>query len=267
VQYREVQGFESVGFLAYFPQFVTLRGGVATGFHHVHAAPPPDVHKLYRISVAQGSTRAGHAVPLVVREVLCAAASLVEGDVFVLDRGAAVWQLNTTASAGKEKFRAAEFVQSIVSNREGACAATVFDEGGPGVGTFLSALGAEALPARPTTHTQRLSGALTLFRFSDASGSAELTKISPVARASLSSDDAFLLDATSSADHPAVYVWVGRGASLVERRMVLQYAQDYLHGRNQRAGAQDTRVSVGTAIVVMREGDESEEFFHVLGSA
>lgn len=45
--------------------------------------------------------------------------SLVEGAVFVLDKGTAVWQFNTKASVGQEKFRAAEFSHSLLSEREG----------------------------------------------------------------------------------------------------------------------------------------------------
>ena len=121
MQHRELQSFESPRFLSYFPRFLALRGGVASGFHHVESAPAPDVDRLYRVGGSGGS--------LVVREVPCGATSLEEGadDVFVLDRGArGVWQFNTAASAGKERFRAAEFVRGIVDARKGSCEATVF---------------------------------------------------------------------------------------------------------------------------------------------
>lgn len=38
----------------------------------------------------------------------------------MLDKGAKVWQLNTKESAGKEKFRAAEFARSLVNERRGS---------------------------------------------------------------------------------------------------------------------------------------------------
>ncbi|KZW01526.1 hypothetical protein EXIGLDRAFT_760738 [Exidia glandulosa HHB12029] len=56
VEYREVQGYESPEFLAYFPSFTTLKGGVPTGFNHVTDAPPLDVFKLYHVVSPQGSS-------------------------------------------------------------------------------------------------------------------------------------------------------------------------------------------------------------------
>ena len=110
VQYREIQGYESARFLSYFPQFVCLRGGVSTGFHHVSAPPPLNVYKLYKISLPGRSK-------LVVREVPAEATSLVEGDVFVLDKGTQLWQFNTKTCAGKERFEARQFVEKIANDR------------------------------------------------------------------------------------------------------------------------------------------------------
>jgi gelsolin len=106
-----VQGFESARFLSYFPRFTSLHGGVSTGFHHVTAAPPVDARRLYRIT--------GDAARLAVREVPADGASLV-------DRGAKVWQLNTSRASGKEKFAAAELAHTLADARRGACAVEVF---------------------------------------------------------------------------------------------------------------------------------------------
>lgn len=115
VQYREVQGHESSRFLSYFPHFITLQGGVATGFHHVSDSLPLNISKLYRISVTR--TSKGHP-SLVVREIPASADSLVEGNVYVLDKGQHILQYNTKGSTGQEKFKAAEFAQSLVNGRE-----------------------------------------------------------------------------------------------------------------------------------------------------
>lgn len=127
VQQREVQGSESPRFLSYFRNFVTLRGGAATGFHHVSTLPPPDAHRLYRIGVVHNAAHPNKST-LVVREVVWDASSLVEGDVFVIDKGTEVWQLNTKASAGKEKYRAAEFAQSLVNDRRSQCIHAIYGE-------------------------------------------------------------------------------------------------------------------------------------------
>ena len=120
VQYREIQGFESPKFLTYFPRFVCLRGGIATGFHHVSSPPPSNTKRFYRISST--GTR------LLVREVAPEGASLIPGDAYLLDMGDRLWQLNTKGSVGKERFKAAEFAQSLASERRTttACDVTVF---------------------------------------------------------------------------------------------------------------------------------------------
>jgi len=127
IQYREVQGFESSRFLSYFKSFMCLRGGVSTGFHHVSETPPLELFRLYRVGVSHGRGQ----IPgsrLLVREVPPEAASLVQGDVFVLDKGTKIMQLNTKSSVGKEKFKAAEFVQLVISERKGQCETVVYGE-------------------------------------------------------------------------------------------------------------------------------------------
>ena len=54
-----------------------------------------------------------------VREVSSHQNSLVAGDVYVLDKGDTILQLNSRKSAGQERYRAAEFAQSIVQERQG----------------------------------------------------------------------------------------------------------------------------------------------------
>lgn len=125
------------------------------------------------------------------------------------------------------------------------------DEGGQGVGVFLSALGAEIVPAREGQDAHSLN--LKLFRFSDVSG---MSEASPVSRSALSSGDAFLLDALS-AEHPAVYVWIGSEASGFERRGAFAQAQRFLNEKGNARGG----------IVIMREGEESGEFAQLLDGA
>lgn len=122
IQYREVQGFESQRFMSYFPKFITLKGGVSTGFHHVSEAPPLDLHRLYRITF----TRTTSGSSLVIRQVPADASSLVEGDVYVLDKGTKLLQFNAKTSAGQERFKAAEFVQALIQDRKSQCSLTVY---------------------------------------------------------------------------------------------------------------------------------------------
>jgi len=255
VQYREVQGYESTRFLSYFPRLICLHGGIDTGFHHVSSRPPQHQHRLYKISL---SRQTGGRAHLQVREVAAEGASLVEGDVFVLDKGAEIWQFNTSSSVGQEKFKAAEFVHSLVDDREGYGEVKVFDEGGHGAGAFLAEFGVDSVP-RQSSQTNSLPEILpTLYRLSDSSGSATFEPVEPATFSSLSSSDAFLLDHSSSSTHPAIYVWIGKSASLTEHRLAVQYAQTYAH--QKQVQAEHFKASI--SLVKMNEGHESDNFIH-----
>ncbi|KIP10198.1 hypothetical protein PHLGIDRAFT_101536 [Phlebiopsis gigantea 11061_1 CR5-6] len=253
VQYREVQGYESSKFLSYFPRFLCLNGGVSTGFHHVSTPPPDDTKRLYRVISTNNR--------LLIREVSPQGSNLVPGDAYVLDMGVKVWQLNTKGSVGKERFKAADFAHSLANERTTTerCEITVFDEGGHGAGIFLSEIGLDSMP---TTFAEdpTLSKPAALYRLSDASGKVAFESVDPASRASLSSSDAFLLDDTSNSSTPAIYVWLGQSASLGEKRLAIQYAQNYLHSL-----AQAGRKHYATTIVKMKEGRETEAFFRALG--
>ncbi|KAI0260687.1 fragmin60 [Gloeopeniophorella convolvens] len=258
VQHREVQSYESRRFLSYFPRFIMLRGGVATGFHHVSALPPPDTHRLYRIGVAHDAGHPARSM-LLVREVPAEPQSLDEGDVFVLDRGTAIWQFNTKTSLGKEKFRAAEFVQELVNARQGQGESVVFDEGAVGSGNFLAALGTDTFPTRETvSDSSNEAVTLTAFRLSDDTGNVHFEPIDDFTRSSLSPGDAILLDHSDSL-HPVIYVWLGRNASLRERRLAVQYAQTHLHERHDGRPAK-----AAACIIKMNEGSESQGFLQLI---
>lgn len=99
-----------------------MRGGVATGFHHVTEPVAEDVRRLYRINLSRVDGRSS----LVVREIPPTADSLVEGDVYVLDQGHDIKQFNAKGSAGQERFKAAEFVQSLANERKEQAEVTVY---------------------------------------------------------------------------------------------------------------------------------------------
>lgn len=125
VQFREVQGHESERFLSYFPRFICMQGGVASGFHHVSDLPPLNIRKLYRLTLSRSM---GGRSNLVVREVPAIASNLVEGDTYVLDKGADILQFNSKGSAGQERFKAAEFAHRLSSERKSQSEVTVYGE-------------------------------------------------------------------------------------------------------------------------------------------
>jgi gelsolin len=124
VQYREVEGLESPRFLSYFPRFYSMHGGVSTGFRHVTEPPTEDIRRLYRVNLSRVDGRSS----LVVREIAATANNLVEGDVYVFDKGQSILQFNAKGSAGQERFRAAEFVQSLANERKGQAEVTVYGQ-------------------------------------------------------------------------------------------------------------------------------------------
>lgn len=84
-----------------------------------------------------------------------------------------------------------------------------------------------------------------LYKLSDASGQVEFSPLP--SDAGLDSSDAFLLDAQET-----VFVWIGSGASLTERKLSGEYAQRYLW---QKEGADPS-----IPIVRLSEGRETNEF-------
>ena len=134
------------------------------------------------------------------------------------------------------------------------------DEGGQGFGVFLSEFGIDDMPARAVA-TAETTEQTILFRLSDTIGNVTFDQVPPpISRSSLSSSDAFLLDTSNSATHPAIYVWIGEKASLNERRLAIQYVQQYLY--NRRKENEHAKVTVN--IVKMKEGIESTQFLNVL---
>jgi len=93
VQHRETQGNESPAFLALFPTFMVLDGGVDSGFTQVRAATYAP--RLLHIK--------GDRKRLVVRQVPLSHASLNGGDVFVCDLGLKIlqWRVRLLGGAGR----------------------------------------------------------------------------------------------------------------------------------------------------------------------
>lgn len=112
--------------LSYFPKLINLHGGIASGFHHVSEVPPDNTRRLYRITLTQIS---GRPTPVLqIREVPAEGSSIEQGGVYVLDMGGKLWQFNTEDAVGKVKFKAAEFVQSLVSERQSQADTTVYGQ-------------------------------------------------------------------------------------------------------------------------------------------
>jgi len=219
VQFREVQGFESEEFLKLFnPGIKLLSGGVESGFNKVK----PEEYKP-RLMHVKGSKKS-----VKVSEVACSAASMNQGDVFILDAGLEIYQWNGTEAAIAEKRKANEVTTQIREERLGKPKVTVMDglEDNP---AFWSILGdksqvkssAEGGDDSKVAHNH----VKKLFKVSDASGALEMTEVGSgsFTKELLDSNDVFIVDTEAS-----LFVWVGLGANKDERASAFKYANDYL---------------------------------------
>jgi gelsolin len=219
VQFREVQGYEGEDFLKLFPHGVKLlSGGVESGFNHVK----PEEYKPRLMHVK------GNKKGVRVSEVACSAASLNQGDVFILDCGMMIYQWNGTSASIPEKRKANEVTAQIREERLGKPHVTVLDglEDDP---AFWGVLGDKAQVKEAAEGGDDSKAAHNhvkkLFKVSDASGALQMTEVASgsFGKELLDSNDVFIVDT-----EPSLYVWVGSGANKEERASAFKYANDYL---------------------------------------
>jgi hypothetical protein len=220
VQHREVQDHESELFLSYFKNYGGIRilsGGVESGFHHVEAAK-----YVPRLLWLKGKKN------IRVKEVEKKAASLNSGDVFILDAGLKLYQWNGSKSGPFEKTRAAQLSRKLDDERDGKPEVIVLEEGSESA-EFWELLGGKgAVKSAEEGGKDEDWEADTrnvLFKFSDESGTLKFDKIAEgnaVKKNLLNTNDGFILDGGSH-----IYVWLGKGASVNEKKYAMRYAQDY----------------------------------------
>jgi gelsolin len=237
VEYREVQGFESTLFISIFPNFTILHGGVASGFKHVESGTYPT--RLLHVH--------GDRKQVYVDEVPLAAASLNQGDVFILDLGLKLIQWNGSKSSGPERMKAGQYAAAIDSERSGKATISVHAEGDSDLGEFWKTLGGEGVVAPPIEHKQ-VKRERAIWKLSDASGNLTFSQISKgsISKSSLDSSDVFIVDGGST-----VFAWVGSKTTPTERRGALGFASSYLANNG---------LAPTTSIVRVIDGGESPEF-------
>lgn len=221
VQHREVADHESHLFLSYFEKYGGIRlleGGVASGFNHVK----PEEYRP-RLLWIKGRKY------IRIKELPKSAASLNNGDVFILDEGLKLYQWSGSKAGIREKSRAAQLARAIDSERGGKPEVVVMHQGDE-EDEFWDKLGGKA---EPKDHSEVVEDSAwekdsekKLFKLSDESGSHEFTLVAEkndVKKSMLESSDAFVYDVGHE-----VYVWVGKDASVGERANAMKYAQDYM---------------------------------------
>jgi gelsolin len=245
VQHREVEDYESELFLSYFPNGVRLlAGGVDSGFNHV--TPETYSPRLLHVRGTFKSVSSSQ-VPL-------ASASLNSSDVFILDLGLKIIQWNGSKSNGAERNKAAALARAIDDERKGLAHVEVISEG-EACPEFWAALGGQgAIAPDSSSHAQPKAHEPVLNRLSDASGHLTFTEVARgrLNRSQLHSSDAFILDTGCE-----IFAWIGKGASVNERKFAIQSAQQYLNSHN---------LPPQTSICRILEGGENEIFEHAFAA-
>jgi len=210
--------------VGYFPDntIEVMEGGIESGFHHVEAR----VHPVRLLHVK------GNRQNVRVSQVATSGTSLNSGDAFILDQGMTLIQWNGKQASLFEKMRAGQVVRAIKDERGGNPEAYIYEEGDKGLDAFWAALGGQPASIKNAREggddgqsAQAAVAQVKLYRLSDAKGTMAFTleKSGDISKQDLDSKDAFILDNGSE-----VFVWIGKQSSPQERKLGMQYAEQYL---------------------------------------
>ncbi|XP_052260852.1 gelsolin-like protein 1 isoform X1 [Dreissena polymorpha] len=214
IQHREVQGHESVLFKGYFKQINYMKGGADSGFRRVE----PEQYKPRLLHFKKEGPR------VTMTEVARKQSKLQDGDVFVLDLGLTIYQWNGAAAQGIEKFEAGKAVSKIKSDRGRNIETIVLEQAAmSATHKFYNFLDDD--DDDDDDDNVPIEGEPTLFRVSDDDGSLDMEQVKSgvIIQKDLKTEDVFIIDTKSE-----VFVWIGKGASVDERRNGFSYAHKYL---------------------------------------
>ncbi|KAI6183836.1 Gelsolin-like protein 1 [Aphelenchoides bicaudatus] len=242
VQYREIQDHESPLFLSYFKNGIKyLQGGYASGFEHVVSEYKDWKPKLFHCK-GKRNVR--------VSQVDCSLSSLNLGDVFILDQGLELYVWMPPKAGRLERVKGVNQAKNIRDQeRAGRPKVTVLDQDWNTNPTFWKVFGgtekvkqvksAEAGGKDENFWRQNRQN-ITLYRVSDASGKLQITKIHQggLNPKLLETNDAFIVDAVNG----GVYVWIGKGCTMEERKKAQEYGKEYIKQQKRPAHTQIIRV-------------------------
>lgn len=235
IQHREVMKYESDLFKSYFKVLETMDGGADTGFRRVGP-------KEYKPRLLQFNDEgAGRRSNVVVTEVPYCKESITPDNVYVLDTGLKVWQINGGQSDKDERIKAAQYLQQLESERGGVKTEVIGDDR---LGSHLD----KVLPSGDPSGDMEPGDddfKKTIFKLSDASGHLELEDQGIFSKGKLDSNDVFICDTGKEC-----FVWIGKKASIDERHKGLQYAHNYLMNTKHPF----------VPVTVVSEGQKCEKF-------
>jgi len=216
VQHREIQGNESSLFQSYFPKGIELlKGGAESGFRHVK----PTEYKP-RLFQFVGTTYAN----TVIKEVGLYKQSLNKEDVFVLDRGLEIFQINTPKCDKDEKVKAMHYCLKLKDERCGRPKVIQVDDANPleeekVAEVIKDKTKKEKTGPPPGPHTNKL------VKVSDESGTCKMVEVASgqLEQDQLDPNDVFIVDLEKE-----IFVWVGDNASAEEKKNGMAYAHTYV---------------------------------------
>lgn len=215
IQHREVQGHESELFKAYFQAITLMKGGCATGFRNVR--PKEYQKRLFQI--------VGEKKKIAVKEIPMKKGNLNNEDVFIFDLGLELFQYNGKDANKDEKFKATQYLQMLKSERGGKAQVEVLEEEDVANHPVLQHLRDGTSKRRAPEPPTNKKG---MYRVSDAGGSLKMTEVSTVLdKTKLDKKDVFLVDAGTH-----LFVWIGKAASVDERKSAMSYAHTFLKDKS-----------------------------------
>lgn len=229
VQHREVMKHESALFRGYFDTIQTMRGGADSGFRTV--GPKEYKPRLLKFN-DEGRNKVKMTQVAYVKE------SITPDNVYIIDNGLTIYQVNGSQSDKDERFKASQYVTHLKSERGTAKSEVLGDN-------FQSKANLPSGDVDPEEPAVDDDFEPTIKKLSDASGHLEMTDTDAFSMSVLDSNDVFVIDTGKEC-----IVWVGSGASVDERRKGIQYAHNYLLKTKHPL----------VPVTVVREGQKSKAF-------
>lgn len=231
VQHREVQGHESKLFKSYFETITLLEGGADTGFKRV--LPEAYTPRLFHVK-KQANRK------ITCTEMPMKRGNLTSEDVFIIDNGLTIYQWNGSKCSADEKFKAATEVDKLEGKRGKIRTETLEEDS-----TSDNHPAIQLLAEGKSEDEDTPEGERKILRVKDGEDIEEVASGDDISKDVLGSDDVYIVN---TGDH--VYCWVGKGASIDERKNGLPYACNYLSKTE----------TPWLPVTVVAEGAETEEF-------
>ncbi|XP_072366613.1 scinderin-like isoform X1 [Scyliorhinus torazame] len=236
VQNRETQGNESSKFVGYFKTgLVYKEGGVASGFEHV-VTNEANVKRLLHVK-GRRNVKAS--------EVALKWSSFNNGDCFIIDTGAVIYQWNGSKSNMYERLKCSQLANNIRDReRMGRAKVEVVDEGSEPAGV-IDLLGSK--PVIPDALVEDAAAEKSskqkakLHMISDASGQLSLTEVAstnPFRMATLSTKECYILDNGANGH---IFMWKGKESSTRERKVGFETCEFFI---NSKGYSKNTQIEI-----------------------